>query len=87
MTGLSSSYRSNIFHYVAPAVLTNVCSFLFSVVDGLFVGNGVGTDALAAVNICVPFVTISIALNMMASIDGVQHIMTVKIILPWETFP
>lgn len=71
MTGLSNSYRRNILHYVAPAVLTNVCSFLFSVVDGLFVGNGVGTDALAAVNSCVPFVTISIALNMMASIGGV----------------
>ncbi len=70
-TALSSSYKSNIFHYVAPAVLTNVCSFLFSVVDGLFVGNGVGTAALASVNICVPFVTISIALNMMASIGGV----------------
>lgn len=70
-TALSSSYKSNIFHYVAPAILTNVCSFLFSVVDGLFVGNGVGTAALASVNICVPFVTISIALNMMASIGGV----------------
>lgn len=72
MTGLSNSYRSNIFHYVAPAVLTNVSSFLFSVVDGLFVGNGVGTDALAAVNICVPFVPISIALNMMEASAELQ---------------
>lgn len=64
-------YRKQIVHYVAPAILTNACSFLFSVVDGLFVGNGVGTDALAAVNICVPFVTISIALNMLPSIGGI----------------
>lgn len=68
---MDAKYRSNIIHYVGPAILTNACSFLFSVVDGLFVGNGVGTDALASVNICVPFVTIAIALNMLASIGGI----------------
>ena len=68
---INREFRSNIIHYVAPAVLTNACAFLFSVVDGLFVGNGVGTEALASVNICVPFVTISIALNMLSSIGGI----------------
>lgn len=68
---METRYKRKIIHYVAPAILTNACSFLFSVVDGLFVGNGVGTDALASVNICVPFVTIAIALNMMSSIGGI----------------
>lgn len=40
---MNKTYRSNIIHYVLPAVLTNACSFLFSVVDGLFVGNGAGS--------------------------------------------
>ena len=42
--------------YVIPSMLSNVCFFLFTVVDGIFVGRGVGTDALGAVNLVMPFV-------------------------------
>lgn len=45
--------------------------FLFSVVDGIFVGNGAGIQALGAVNIALPFVLVANALNAMASIGGV----------------
>lgn len=37
-----------IFKNVAPAILSNACVFLFSVVDGIFVGNGAGSQALGA---------------------------------------
>lgn len=63
--------RKNVFKYVFPALLTNACFFLFTVVDGIFVGNGVGTNALGAVNIAYPLIMIAMALNMMASIGGV----------------
>ena len=56
---------------MAPAILANACVFLFSVVDGIFVGNGAGIQALGAVNIALPFVLITNALNAMGSIGGV----------------
>lgn len=56
---------------VVPAILANACVFLFSVVDGIFVGNGAGIDALGAVNLALPFVLIANALNAMMSIGGV----------------
>lgn len=66
-----SSRNKLIFHNVVPAILANACVFLFSVVDGIFVGQGAGVEALGAVNIALPFVLIVQALNAMASIGGV----------------
>lgn len=60
-----------LFNYVAPAILTNACVFLFTIVDGIFVGRGVGSDALGAVNIAMPLVMIATAINMLTSIGGV----------------
>lgn len=65
------SRRKLIFQNVAPAILANACVFLFSVVDGIFVGNGAGIQALGAVNLALPFVLVANALNAMASIGGV----------------
>lgn len=68
---MASSKNKIIFKNVAPAILANACVFLFSVVDGIFVGNGAGSQALGAVNIALPFVLLAQALNAMASIGGV----------------
>lgn len=68
---MESSKNKIIFQNVAPAILANACVFLFSVVDGIFVGQGAGMQALGAVNIALPFVLIVQALNAMASIGGV----------------
>ena len=65
------SRRKRILQNVAPAILANACVFLFSVVDGVFVGNGAGSQALGAVNLALPFVLLAQALNAMASIGGV----------------
>lgn len=68
---MESSRKKIIFQNVAPAILSNACVFLFSVVDGIFVGNGAGSQALGAVNLALPFVLLAQALNAMASIGGV----------------
>lgn len=57
--------------YLLPSIFTNVCIFLFGIVDGIFVGNGVGTNALGAVNIVWPFVMFNYGLNVLTSIGGV----------------
>ena len=56
--------------YVVPAMLTNVCYFLFTIIDGLFVGNGVSETALGAVNVAMPFTMIVMAIGMLTSIGG-----------------
>lgn len=68
---MTDSRKSIILKNVAPAILANACVFLFSVVDGIFVGNGAGIQALGAVNLALPFVLIAQALNALASIGGV----------------
>lgn len=68
---MASSRKKLIIQNVAPAILANACVFLFSVVDGIFVGNGAGIQALGAVNLALPFVLVANALNAMASIGGV----------------
>lgn len=68
---MSQSRVKLLFHYLIPSVLTNTCYFLFTVVDGIFVGRGVGSDALGAVNIAAPLVMIANAINMLTSIGGV----------------
>lgn len=67
---MSSSKRKTLIKYVVPAILSNACIFLFTIVDGIFVGQGVGSDALGAVNIAMPMVMLATAINMLTSIGG-----------------
>lgn len=66
-----SQQAKNVWKYVFPAMLSNVCFFLFSVVDGIFVGRGIGSNALGAVNIVYPIVMVVGALLMLTTIGGV----------------
>lgn len=61
----------NLLKYVVPTVLGNCCFFLFTIIDGIFVGHGIGTDALGAVNLAMPFVMAVNALFMLTTIGGV----------------
>lgn len=68
----------NTIKYVVPAKLGNVCFFLFTVVDGIFVGRGVGTNGLGAVNLAFPFTMIVMALFTVINVGGVA-IFAIKI--------
>lgn len=59
-----------LFRYVIPAVGGLCVTFLYNIVDGIFVGQGVGSTALGAVNISVPFVTAAMALAAMLQMGG-----------------
>ena len=52
-------------------MLSSCCFFLFTIIDGIFVGHGVGTDALGAINLAMPFVMVVSALFMLTTIGGV----------------
>lgn len=68
---MSSSRTKTLCRFVIPTVLSCVSYFLFTIIDGIFVGQGVGTDALGAVNVAFPFVMLVGALFMLTTIGGV----------------
>ena len=56
--------------YVFPSVGGLCVMFLYNIVDGIFIGQGVGSAALGAVNIAVPFMTAAVALVSMMPMGG-----------------
>lgn len=56
--------------YVVPSLLSMLSVFLFTIIDGIFVGQGVGTDALGAVNIVFPYIMIFNSFVMLTTIGG-----------------
>ena len=63
-----------LIRYVIPTMLGSISFFLFTIVDGIFVGRGVGTNALGAVNLVMPFVMVVNALFQLTTIGGVAII-------------
>lgn len=57
--------RKTFIRYVIPSTAAMLVTMLYVVVDGIFVGQGVGTNALAAVNLSLPFVLTMGAVSMM----------------------
>ncbi len=53
-----------------PTILGMAAAALFTVVDGIFVGNGIGSDALAAVNISAPLFMIITGVGLMFGMGG-----------------
>ena len=60
----------NLWRYIFPAMGGLFVTYLYNVVDGIFVGQGVGAAALGAVNIGVPFITFSVAVAAMFPMGG-----------------
>ncbi len=60
----------NLRRYIFPAMGGLFVTYLYNVVDGIFVGQGVGSAALGAVNIGVPFITFSVAAAAMFPMGG-----------------
>lgn len=60
----------SLSRYIFPAVGGLFVTYLYNVVDGIFVGQGVGSAALGAVNIGVPFITFVVAIAAMFPMGG-----------------
>lgn len=62
----------SLLRYIFPAVGGLFVTYLYNVVDGIFVGQGVGQAALGAVNIGVPFITFVVAIAAMFPMGGAK---------------
>ena len=60
-TNISTLFR----RLLLPTVVGMVFSAVFVITDGIFVGKGIGSDALAAVNITAPLFMITTGIGLM----------------------
>ena len=56
--------------YSIPSVIAMIVFSVYIVVDGIFVGNVVGSKGLSAVNIAMPFFGVAMAIGIMVAIGG-----------------
>ena len=67
--GININYAS-LLRFALPTMISNVFTGIYSTVDGIFVSNFVGTQALSAVNIVMPIILISVAVGAMFGTGG-----------------
>lgn len=65
-----NSRSKEILNYILPSAGGLCVTYLYNIVDGIFVGRGVGALALAAVNITVPFITTLVAVSTLFAMGG-----------------
>ena len=65
------SRMKKLTQYVVPTILGNCAYFLFTIIDGIFVGQGIGTNALGAINLVWPYVMVLNAFVMLVVVGGV----------------
>lgn len=58
------------FKYAMPSALAMFISSLYTIIDGIFVGQGVGDSALAAVNVVLPFTIMLFGMATMFAVGG-----------------
>ena len=58
-----------ILQYSVPTTLTLMVSYLYNIVDQIFIGQGVGIEGMAAVNVAFPLTILTNALALMLG-DG-----------------
>lgn len=60
-----------ILQFSVPAIIAMVLTSLITVVDGYFIGNYVGEQGLAAVNLGLPVIYLFLSVGLMVSVGGV----------------
>lgn len=68
---MKSKRMFKMLQFILPTIIGQICFFLFTIIDGIFVGNGIGEDALGAVNIVFPFIMVINAIYMLIIVGGV----------------
>ena len=65
----------NILKFAVPTVTMTVFMSFYTMVDGLFVSNLIGTDALSAINLTAPLIQLVTAISTMLATGGSAVIM------------
>ena len=65
----------NVLKFAIPTIIMTVFMSFYTMVDGLFVSNLIGTDALSAINLTAPVISIVTAVSTMLATGGRAVIM------------
>lgn len=65
----------NVLKFSVPTIVMTVFMSFYTMVDGLFVSNLIGTDALSAVNLSAPIISLVTAISTMLATGGSAVIM------------
>ncbi len=65
----------NILRFAVPTIAMSVFMSFYTMVDGLFVANLIGTDALSAINLTAPVISLVTAISTMLATGGSAVIM------------
>ncbi len=68
---IKENMTSKILQFSIPAILSMVLTAFITVADGFFMGNYVGKEGIAAVNLGLPLVYLYLGVGLMISIGGV----------------
>ena len=72
---LSKNFSTgDILRYVCPTILMMIFMSSYTIVDGMFVSNLVGEDALSAVNLVMPIIGVLLAVGLMLGTGAVSVI-------------
>ena len=66
-----------LWKYSVPAVVGLVVMSLYNIIDRIFIGQGVGPDAIAGLAITFPVMNVSAAFGVLVGVDdaGVRHLL------------
>lgn len=70
MKSTKKEIKNRFIKYVIPSVAAMWVYTIYTMVDGMFVARGVGTTALAAVNIAMPFINTAFALGILFAVGA-----------------
>ncbi len=65
----------NILKFAVPTIVMTIFMSFYTMVDGLFVSNLIGTDALSAINLTAPIISVVTAISTMLATGGSAVIM------------
>ncbi len=65
----------NILKFAVPTIAMTIFMSFYTMVDGLFVSNLIGTDALSAINLTAPIIQLVTAVSTMLATGGSAVIM------------
>ncbi len=61
-----------IWQFSIPAIISMILTSLVTIADGFFIGNYVGKEGIAAVNLGLPIIYLYLGVGLMVSIGGVS---------------
>ena len=70
VTDIDSLSFKKVLKFVIPTYLTSLFTTMYSIVDGIFVSQYVGTNALAAINVIYPIIYVLLGTALMFAIGG-----------------